>query len=78
MDQWRFQKCNELPDIIQDGDLPYYEKLLISEKEYKSYKESNCLIYIHTYKDYHGNRILIFPKGENKAVLARQIFISLT
>ena len=71
MDQWRFKKCNKLPEIIEDGDLPYYGKLLISEKKYLNYKKSNCSIYIHTYRDYEGNRVIIFPKEENKAILAR-------
>jgi len=71
LDEWRFSNCSELPAIEQNGDLPYYEDLLISKKEYLNYKKSNCIFYIHTYKHYEGNRIIIFPKGKNEVIIAR-------
>jgi len=71
IEDYNFIKCSELPEIEQSGYLPYYGNLLVSEQQYKSYKNSNCAAYIHTFKQYEGNRIVVFPKNKEQAVVVR-------
>ncbi len=71
IEDYNFISCSDLPKIEQNGDLPYYDKLLVSEKEYKDFKKSNCKAYIHTYKYYEGRRVIVFPSGEEHSVVVR-------
>ena len=71
LENYNFIKCRELPEIKTNGDLPYYNKLLISEDKYNKLKASNCRAFIHTYKHYEGNRIVIFPLTGEKSIVAR-------
>lgn len=71
VEDYNFINCTELPEVDQSGDLPYYNDLLISKKEYTKLKNSNCKAYIHTYKHYEGNRIIVFPAKGERAIVVR-------
>ena len=71
IEDYRFIKCSSLPEIEQNGDLPYYDNLLVSKQQYKSYQNSNCSAYIHTYKHYEGNRIVVFPDNKEQPIVVR-------
>lgn len=71
IEDYNFIKCSDLPEIEQNGDLPYYGNLLVPEQQYKNYKNSNCAGYIHTFKHYEGNRIVVFPQNTGQAIVVR-------
>jgi len=68
---YNFIECSELPEIKQTGELPYYRDLLVSVVKYNELKSSDCKAYIHTYKHYEGNRIVVFPKTGAKSIVVR-------
>jgi hypothetical protein len=71
IEAYNFIKCSDLPAIEQTGDLPYYSKLLVPEQQYNHYKNSRCTAYIHTFKHYEGNRIVVFPSNKEQAIVVR-------
>lgn len=71
IEDYNFIQCSDLPDIEQSGDLPYYDDLLISKEEYLELKRSSCKAYIHTYKHYEGNRVVVFFSKRGRIIVVR-------
>lgn len=71
INDYNFKKCNELPEIEQNGDLPYFDDLLVTKEQYLDFKNSGCSVYIHTFKYYEGNRVVVFPLNQEKAIVVR-------
>lgn len=66
-----FIKCADLPEIEQDGDLPYFGNLSVSKEQYMNFKKSECRAYIHTFKHYEDKRVIVFPINEEEAIVVR-------
>ncbi len=71
IEDYNFINCSDLPEIEQTGDLPYYNDLLIPKEQYNELQKSSCKAYVHTYKHYEGNRIVVFPANSKKSIVVR-------